>query len=137
MWRRRRGYRSLLTMNGQSVPPDNSVTCLLCGRLADERKTVRITQDETEIDSALSVDNPCRAAAIEEAAQLLGEGEAHPDCLEKYETTMDDRHQMITALSAIEQLAGVALEDPDVDESATEVLEQIIDHAVEAHPNDQ
>lgn len=59
---------------------NHSVTCVLCGGLADERRTEKIWPDE--VDPAMKTENPERYRLIEEIADTLGEGEAHQECFE-------------------------------------------------------
>lgn len=59
----------------------HSVTCLLCGGLADERRTVNIHPDE--LGGAVKHENPERYELILEIAETLGEGETHQECFDQ------------------------------------------------------
>lgn len=58
----------------------HSVTCVLCGGLADERRTVKIQPDE--INGAMEVEDPERATLIRDIADALGRGESHQECFD-------------------------------------------------------
>ena len=60
----------------------HAVTCVICGRLADERMTTHLTRDVTEIGPALAHDYPGRFHGIRALAQEYGEGEAHHECVQ-------------------------------------------------------
>jgi hypothetical protein len=58
----------------------HSVTCVLCGGLADERRTQDIWP--SEVDPATRNENPEFYRNIQEIADTLGKGEAHQECFE-------------------------------------------------------
>lgn len=58
----------------------HSVTCVLCGGLADERRTQKIWPDE--LGAATRSENPKLYQKIQEIADSLGKGEAHQECFE-------------------------------------------------------
>lgn len=58
----------------------HSVTCLLCGGLADETGTVDVSEDR--LDGAFIHDHPDEAMAIERLVDDHGTGEAHTECFE-------------------------------------------------------
>ncbi len=57
----------------------HSVTCVLCGGLADERRTVKIWPGEQQELKDL---NPAEFRLIKEIAESSGEGEAHQECFD-------------------------------------------------------
>jgi hypothetical protein len=59
----------------------HSVTCALCGGLADERRSAELTSQLRDERPALLNENPLRAVAIATAVNEFGEGEAHEECL--------------------------------------------------------
>lgn len=59
----------------------HSVTCAICGGLADERRTAHIVDDLELIGPALVTEAPARVIAIRTAVAEFGEGEAHQGCL--------------------------------------------------------
>lgn len=71
----------------------HSVTCVLCGGLADERETDLISDDLEEIGPELPFENPTRWLKIRYVAETYGLGEVHPDCLEEIVVTLDDHHE--------------------------------------------
>lgn len=58
----------------------HSVTCVLCGGLADERRTQKINSDQ--LTPALRNEEPEVAHTIEMIIEANGEGEAHIECFE-------------------------------------------------------
>lgn len=69
----------------------HSVTCLLCGELADEREAATLTLDLEEAAPALAVDSPAVFLATIAGAIEFGEGEAHQDCFEDYVEEVRER----------------------------------------------
>lgn len=53
----------------------HSVTCAICGELADERETVSLWEDD--ITGSMEAENPELVAAIREAREEYGNGEVH------------------------------------------------------------
>jgi hypothetical protein len=72
-------------VEGQSMTLTHSVTCTICGQLADERRTVNIIKSATDERPSLARDNPFRAFAITTAANEFGEGEAHSTCFDIFQ----------------------------------------------------
>lgn len=64
----------------------HSVTCAICGGLADERRTVDLVSNATDEYPTLEQENPLRLVAINTAVNEYGEGEAHEACLQALET---------------------------------------------------
>jgi hypothetical protein len=60
----------------------HSVGCVLCGGMADERRTVNIWPDQIPEGSAIWQENPERAQLIKDIADTAGCGEAHPECFD-------------------------------------------------------
>ena len=58
----------------------HSVTCLLCGGLADERCSVNVWEDQ--ITGAMEAENPETVELIREIIDSYGQGEAHPNCFD-------------------------------------------------------
>lgn len=63
----------------------HSVTCAICGGLADERRTANLVANILDERPALEVEDPIRAVVIATAVNEYGEGEAHEECLEVLE----------------------------------------------------
>lgn len=62
----------------------HSVTCALCGGLADERRTVEITAERADVGSALAVDAPATYVATRRLFEQGIGPEVHQSCFEQY-----------------------------------------------------
>jgi len=62
----------------RSVDPDRSVTCAICGELADERRTVAIDTEQQYLGAPESFERIGKLYMLE---QLGYEGEAHQSCV--------------------------------------------------------
>lgn len=109
-----------------------SVTCAICGELADERRTVPITSDKTITGASMVVESPHRRAAIVAAVEEFGEGEAHQTCFERFaDEEVPLGRKAFADLDAIEKLssrAENALYRGDT-KTATELVQMIYDTA--------
>jgi len=59
------------------IDPDRSVTCAICGELADERRTVQCNPDQLSQAAPDAFERIGRAFV---ARRLFGAGEAHEAC---------------------------------------------------------
>lgn len=78
-------------VTGEPVPDEpwverHSVTCAICGGLADERRTVDFVTNAADEYPTLEQENPLRLVAINTAVNESGEGETHEACLQELET---------------------------------------------------
>lgn len=62
-----------------NVDPDHSVTCPLCGEIADERRTITLDPHERRGAAPEAFETIGRAFV---AREVFGDGEAHAWCLE-------------------------------------------------------
>lgn len=60
----------------------HSVTCLLCGGLADERLTIKIREQDTDLWGAGAIEAPREFVLKCRVADKVGYGECHPSCFE-------------------------------------------------------
>lgn len=74
----------------------HSVTCVLCGELADERETQVVTNDEAELGPAMKIENPRLYEVVQDIVQKHGIGEVHQECLDTYMEaySFNDRRQV-------------------------------------------
>lgn len=70
------------TQQTSHVDPNHSVTCALCGELADERRTVNLTTDLGELGPGLLIEAPVRVGCIFKLVNDYGHGEAHEGCFD-------------------------------------------------------
>jgi len=70
----------------------HSVTCAVCGELADERETVPVTTDLERLGPSLLAEAPARAAAVFTAVARSGvtDGDAHQECITALKTNLVD-----------------------------------------------
>jgi hypothetical protein len=73
-----------MTETANGVPIDHSVTCVICGELADERETAVVTSDLEILGPEMIIENPLRYGAIQQLVHDNGAGEAHMDCFHEY-----------------------------------------------------
>lgn len=110
----------------------HSVTCAICGELADERRTIPITSDKAITGASMVVESPRRWAGIVAAVEEFGEGEAHQTCFEEFaDEEVPLRRKAFADLEAIEKLssrAENALDRGDT-KTATELVQMIYDTA--------
>lgn len=59
---------------------EHSVTCAICGEVADERRTTLLTTDEEEFGPSRRAEHPDEWAAMQRAVYRYGTGEAHHGC---------------------------------------------------------
>lgn len=110
----------------------HSVTCAICGELADEKRTVPITSDEEIAGPSMVVESPHRWAAMVVATEELGESEAHQTCFERFaDEEVPLERKAFADLDAIEKLstqAENALDRGDT-KTAAELVQMIYDTA--------
>lgn len=75
----------------------HSVTCLLCGGLADERRTVNVREQNIDPGLAVAWEEPLRFVAKCRIHEEVGFGEAHSEC---FDYALE--HGVYTALDELE-----------------------------------
>lgn len=74
----------------------HSVTCLLCGGMADERCSVNVW--EHQIAGAMEAESPEEVELLREIIDTVGQGEAHPHCFEyALENGLEDARESLAA----------------------------------------
>lgn len=66
------------------IPDVHSVTCPICGEIADSRVSANITEDIEVLGPSMRVESPLLFGAIQQAVVDFGEGEAHQECFGEY-----------------------------------------------------
>jgi hypothetical protein len=91
--------------NGGTPPwiDRHSVTCAICGGLADERRTAELTARLPDERPALVADAPRRAIIIATAVNEFGEGEAHEECLDALEAHLIEHGARVAASFDIDE----------------------------------